>query len=101
MYDAYVMFYVPLAIEIVEIEANTTVLPDEFLAHRLGMVPLVSTKCDEAIRYTRVRILNWSFGPTLSAVYLTSSLRIVTVIHGANTVQLSSFSMCAAMRSER
>lgn len=38
----------------VEIEINTTVLPDEFIAHRLGMIPLVSTNCDEAIRYTRV-----------------------------------------------
>lgn len=40
----------------VEIHSNTTVLPDEFLAHRLGMVPLVSANCDEGIRYTRVRI---------------------------------------------
>lgn len=39
----------------VEVETNTTVLPDEFIAHRLGMVPLVSSNCDEAIRYTRVR----------------------------------------------
>lgn len=38
----------------VEIHANTTVLPDEFIAHRLGMIPLVSTNCDEAIRYNRV-----------------------------------------------
>jgi len=38
----------------VEIEINTTVLPDEFIAHRLGMVPLVSVNCDEGIRYTRV-----------------------------------------------
>lgn len=43
-----------LAIDMVEIEANTTVLPDEFIAHRLGMIPLVSTNCDEAMRYTRV-----------------------------------------------
>ncbi|KAH7909326.1 DNA-directed RNA polymerase II, subunit 3 [Hygrophoropsis aurantiaca] len=42
-----------VAIDMVEIEANTTVLPDEFLAHRLGMVPLVSVNCDEAIRYSR------------------------------------------------
>ncbi|CAE7232456.1 unnamed protein product [Rhizoctonia solani] len=42
-----------VAIDLVEIEGNTTVLPDEFLAHRLGMVPLVSANCDEAIRYTR------------------------------------------------
>ncbi|KAH9858626.1 DNA-directed RNA polymerase [Lenzites betulinus] len=42
-----------VAIDMVEIEANTTVLPDEFIAHRLGMIPLVSTDCDEAMRYTR------------------------------------------------
>ncbi|KAI0356298.1 insert subdomain of RNA polymerase alpha subunit [Trametes cingulata] len=42
-----------VAIDMVEIETNTTVLPDEFIAHRLGMIPLVSTNCDEAMRYTR------------------------------------------------
>lgn len=42
----------------VEIETNTTVLPDEFIAHRLGMIPLVSASCDEAIRYTRVSSVN-------------------------------------------
>ncbi|CAL1707555.1 unnamed protein product [Somion occarium] len=42
-----------IAIDMVEIESNTTVLPDEFIAHRLGQIPLVSTNCDEAIRYTR------------------------------------------------
>lgn len=41
----------------VEIESNTTVLADEFLAHRLGMVPLISTNCDEALRYTRVSLM--------------------------------------------
>ena len=44
-----------VAIDLVEISANTTVLPDEFIAHRLGMIPLISTNCNEAIRYTRVR----------------------------------------------
>ncbi|KAG2750240.1 insert subdomain of RNA polymerase alpha subunit [Suillus brevipes Sb2] len=44
-----------VAVDMVEVEANTTVLPDEFIAHRIGMVPLVSANCDEGIRYTRVR----------------------------------------------
>ncbi|KAJ7084406.1 DNA-directed RNA polymerase II, subunit 3 [Mycena belliarum] len=42
-----------IAIDLVEIQANTTVLPDEFIAHRLGMVPLVSTNCDEGMRDNR------------------------------------------------
>ncbi|KAN0091098.1 DNA-directed RNA polymerase, insert domain containing protein [Tylopilus felleus] len=42
-----------VAIDIVEIHSNTTVLPDEFIAHRLGMVPLNSANCDENMRYTR------------------------------------------------
>ncbi|KAK7472583.1 RNA polymerase II subunit 3 [Stygiomarasmius scandens] len=42
-----------VAIDMVEVEMNTTVLPDEFIAHRLGMIPLVSANCDEAMRYTR------------------------------------------------
>lgn len=45
-----------LAIDIVEIQSNTTVLPDEFIAHRLGMIPLNSANCDEGMRYTRVRL---------------------------------------------
>ena len=45
-----------VAIDLVEIETNTTVLPDEYIAHRLGMIPLISTGCEESMRYTRVRI---------------------------------------------
>lgn len=43
-----------LAIDLVEIETNTTVLVDEFLAHRLGQVPLISSMCEETMRYARV-----------------------------------------------
>ncbi|VDB87472.1 unnamed protein product [Peniophora sp. CBMAI 1063] len=42
-----------VAIDMVEVQENTTVLPDEFISHRLGMIPLVSANCDEAIRYNR------------------------------------------------
>lgn len=43
-----------LAIDMVEIEENTTVLPDEMIAHRLGMVPLNSENLDRHVpNYTR------------------------------------------------
>ncbi|KAL0144672.1 DNA-directed RNA polymerase [Mucor lusitanicus] len=41
-----------VAIDMVEIETNTTVLADEFLAHRLGMVAIDSRDVDK-LRYTR------------------------------------------------
>ncbi len=41
-----------IAIDLVEIEVNDTVLADEFLAHRMGLVPL-SCEGIEGLRYAR------------------------------------------------
>ncbi|KAF7186332.1 DNA-directed RNA polymerase II subunit RPB3 [Pseudocercospora fuligena] len=40
-----------IAIDLVEIENNTSVLADEFLAHRLGLIPLSTKGVDEMIDF--------------------------------------------------
>lgn len=41
-----------ISIDLVDIEENSTVLSDEFLSHRLGLIPLVSTDASNIV-YTR------------------------------------------------
>ena len=61
------------AIDMVEIETNTTVLVDEFIAHRLGMIPIESTDV-ERIKYTRVCFSQFTYFGVFRAQTLTTVL---------------------------
>ncbi|KAJ7096302.1 DNA-directed RNA polymerase [Mycena epipterygia] len=73
-----------IAIDLVEIQANTTVLPDEFIAHRLGMVPLVSTNCDEGMRYNR------DCTCMAACQYCSIQLRLDVACHNNTTMDITS-----------
>ena len=66
------------AIDLVEIDTNTTVLPDEYIAHRLGMIPLISTGCEESMRYTRVRVV--ALFPRMTLTEHHQGLRLLLIL---------------------
>jgi len=73
-----------MAMDLVEIEENTSVLNDEFIAHRLGLVPLISSRVNE-FNFTRechctMHCVNCSATLTLNVTCTTDAMDVTDLM---------------------
>lgn len=78
-----------MAIEFVNVKANTSCMNDEYIAHRLGLIPLVSSNVDQ-FNYPHETYLdsNTTISPICSVKY---SLRVKN--EGTETIEVTSFDL--------